>query len=389
MSGFVRDERGSIALNFALASTALIMCTGAALDFTRSSNARTELQNAADSAALAIARTAGSITSSDTLKQLVTSHMATMLPTAYSFTVTSATKVGNTVKVVAEGSVPAGLTGVMGYKTLKQKVASETTWGTGKLEVALVLDNTGSMGDFGRMTELKKAANTLLDELSTSDPGLVKIGIVPFDVNVKVPTTYKTASWFKSDWWVSWFWKGCIADRDQPYDAGDAAVTSAAATKYPGALCSSDSLVSIQPLTDNFTTLYSKVNAMTPSGNTNITIGLAWGMAVLSSQDPYTEGAAPGTKDLSRAIVLMTDGANTENRWTTSATSIDARTQLACQAAKDGGIKVYVVRLVEGNSTLLKSCASSEETYYDVDVSDLVPAFKAIGEQLSQLHLSS
>jgi hypothetical protein len=128
---------------------------------------------------------------------------------------------------------------------------------------------------------------------------------------------------------------------------------------------------------------------MTPSGNTNITIGLAWGMAVLSSQDPYTEGAAPGTKDLSRAIVLMTDGANTENRWTTSATSIDARTQLACQAAKDGGIKVYVVRLVEGNSTLLKSCASSEETYYDVDVSDLVPAFKAIGEQLSQLHLSS
>ena len=53
------------------------------------------------------------------------------------------------------------------------------------------------------MVELKKAAKAMLDELEASEDGLVKIAIVPFDVNVRVPTSYKTASWFKTDWWVS------------------------------------------------------------------------------------------------------------------------------------------------------------------------------------------
>jgi uncharacterized protein YegL len=262
-------------------------------------------------------------------------------------------------------------------------------WGTGKLEVALVLDNNGSMANYSRLTEMKKAATALLDELALSEPGLVKVAIVPFDVNVKVPTSYKSASWFKTDWWVNWFWKGCLTDRDQPYDVSDAAVTTDVATKYRPALCSSDKLATIQPLTDNFPDLYAKVNAMAAAGNTNITIGLAWGLTLLSSQEPFTDGAPWGTKDVSKAIVLMTDGENTENRWSNSSTAIDARTQLACQAAKDSGAKLYTVRLMEGNASLLQACASSPDTYYDVEsVQDLVPAFKAIGEELSALRLA-
>ena len=102
------------------------------------------------------------------------------------------------------------------------------------------------------MVELKKAAKAMLDELESSDDGLVKIAIVPFDVNVRVANSYKTASWFKTDWWVSLFWNGCIADRDQSKDVSDAAVTTSSATKYPGALCSSNNLKTIQPLTDDF-----------------------------------------------------------------------------------------------------------------------------------------
>jgi len=92
---------------------------------------------------------------------------------------------------------------------------------------------------------------------------------------------------------------------------------------------------------------------------------------------------------VTKIIVLMTDGDNTENRWTSSATSIDARTQLACQAARDSSIVVYTVRLMEGNEDLLRNCASSDDNYYDVEQSaDLVPAFQAIGEKISQLRLS-
>src|SRR5205085_1366636 len=153
--------------------------------------------------------------------------------------VKSVTKSSGTLTMTVEGSIPATLTSIAGYRSLKQKVITQTTWGTGRLEIALVLDSTGSMSTFNRMVELKKAANAMLDALETSEAGLVKIAIVPFDVNVRVPNSYKTATWFKTDWWVSWFWNGCLADRDQSNDVSDAAVTSSAATKYPGALCSS------------------------------------------------------------------------------------------------------------------------------------------------------
>ena len=390
LSRFVADERGSIALNFSITCTALLVMTGGAVDFARTSVAKTNLQNAADSAVLAIARNGSGASTQDALKVFATNYMAAMLPSDYDFEVLSVSRDGNLVQLTAEGSLEPGLSALAGFDSLHQSTASEAIWGTGKLEVALVLDNTGSMAEHNRMVEMKKAANALLDELDSSEDGLVKVAIVPFDVNVRVPTTYKTASWFKSDWWVSWFWKGCLADRDQNYDVSDAAVTTAAATKYPGALCSSDKLATIMPLTDNFTDLHARVNAMTPAGNTNITIGLAWGMTVLSSQEPFIQGAAPGTPDLTKIIVLMTDGANTENRWTSTASQIDARTKLACQAAKDAGITLYTVRLMEGNATLLSECASSLDTFYNVEnIDDVVPAFEAIGERLSQLRVSS
>ena len=112
-------------------------------------------------------------------------------------------------------------------------------------------------------------------------------------------------------------------------------------------------------------------------------------MTILSSQEPFTEGVAPGTKDVTKIIVLMTDGDNTENRWTSTASAIDARTQLACQSAKDAKIVVYTIRLMEGNAHAVVELRVEPENYYDVEnVADLVPAFQAIGERLSQLRIS-
>jgi hypothetical protein len=238
------------------------------------------------------------------------------------------------------------------------------------------------------MAALKAASNALLDELSGSEPGLVKVGMVPFNVNVRVPTSYKTASWFTASWIVSLFWQGCITDRDQPYDIDDTPVTTTA-TKYPGAFCSSSSLATIEPLTDNLATLYSKITTMTPAGNTNITIGLAWGLSLISNQSPFTEAEPYGTENLTKYLVLITDGDNTENRWTNNTSSIDARTALACQSVKTAGVVLYTVRLQEGNDALLSACATSTDTYFNVeDVDDLVPTFQAIGEQISQLRIS-
>ena len=71
-------------------------------------------------------------------------------------------------------------------------------WGMKKLELALALDNTGSMASSNKMTELKKAAQELLTTLKNAakKAGDVKVAIIPFDTTVNIGTSYKNNFWF-------------------------------------------------------------------------------------------------------------------------------------------------------------------------------------------------
>ena len=70
-------------------------------------------------------------------------------------------------------------------------------------------------------------------------------------------------------------------------------------------------------LSTDWTALNSKIDAMTPTGNTNVTIGLQMAWQTLSPVAPFNAPApAP---DLDKVIILLTDGDNTQNRWTSSA----------------------------------------------------------------------
>ncbi len=65
-------------------------------------------------------------------------------------------------------------------------VSNEIVWGVKKLELALALDVTGSMASNNKMTELKKAAKSLLTTLkgAAKKDGDIKVAIVPFAVVV-------------------------------------------------------------------------------------------------------------------------------------------------------------------------------------------------------------
>jgi hypothetical protein len=131
---------------------------------------------------------------------------------------------------------------------------------------------------------------------------------------------------------------------------------------------------------------------MQSSGATNVTIGLAWGWHSLTPSIPLTEAAAPA-EDLSKFMILMTDGDNTQNRWGGNGSSYcaqcDTRTALACTNAKAAGIRIYTIRVIDGNADLLRNCASDPSMYFDVQsASDLNAVFNAIGGQLANLHLS-
>ena len=133
---------------------------------------------------------------------------------------------------------------------------------------------------------------------------------------------------------------------------------------------------------------------MTPNGNTNVTIGLVWAWHALTAQAPLTEAAAPAP-DLDKVIILLTDGDNTEswknsnNTKVTSQSTIDARTALVCTNIKAANIKLYTVRVIDGNASLLKSCATNPTMYYDVQkASQLNSVFTAIAQNLANLRIA-
>ena len=137
----------------------------------------------------------------------------------------------------------------------------------------------------------------------------------------------------------------------------------------------------------DWTALNNKIDAMTPAGNTNVTIGLQMAWQTLSPGAPFNAPAA--TTDLDKVIILLTDGENTQNRWTTSASSIDARTQKACDNAKAANIRIYTVRVINGDAALLKGCATKPDMYYDVQQADqLNGVFSSIAQNLANLRIT-
>ena len=103
---------------------------------------------------------------------------------------------------------------------------------------------------------------------------------------------------------------------------------------------------------------------------------------------PLSLATAPAD-DLDKVIVFLTDGDNTENRWTYSGNSIDARTEAVCTNIKATGIKIYTIRTINGNATLLRNCATKPEMYFDVtQTSQLTEVFTSIAMALSNLRIS-
>ena len=185
-------------------------------------------------------------------------------------------------------------------------------------------------------------------------------------------------------------WSGCVIDRTQPYDVqSDAPVSTTAATLYPAAKCATNSLLPIMDLTTDIAAARTYAAKMSPAGNTNITIGIQWGMEVLSPSAPFTGGAQFTDKSVNKYMIVLTDGLNTQNRWTTTSTQIDARTALACTAAKNLGITVFTVRLEQGNSSMLQACATQTGYYYNLSNSSQISgALGSIMKSIKKVRLT-
>jgi hypothetical protein len=357
---------------------------------------------------------------------------------AVNATYTANSSMGSTIQVNGSGAVTTDFLKVAGFPTINFNTSSTAAWGSVRMRVAMALDNTGSMADDGKMPAMQNAAKALVDQLSglAKSNGDIYISIVPFAKDVNVGASNYNQSWVDfTDWDVdpatdsygtcsnankttrssclqsnkTWTpdhskWTGCVTDRDQDYDTKNTAPTTSV-TRFPAeeygffsfSYCSPNNFAYLQPimpLSYNWSAIKTLIGNMQPTGMTNQGIGMAWAWMTLTQSAPMNAPAKDPNYTYRDAIVLLSDGLNTQNRWYGNAAQIDARQKILCDNAKNAGITIYTVHVNTGSppdpvSAVLQYCASGPQNFYVVtSASQTAAVFSSIGTSLSKLRVA-
>jgi Flp pilus assembly protein TadG len=407
---FGLDRAGNIAPAFAISMLPLTLSVGAAVDYSRLANVEGRLQAASDTVALYISKELENGTSTATIKSKMHDIFLTALRDSDIKTWTADYEydaASYTVVVEASAQLDTIVLGLGGVDTMSVDVSSAAVNGSDYVELALVLDNTGSMASSGKLTQLKVAAKTMIGQLANTPSGKAgktSVAIIPFGVPVNIGTANDSATWLgpkKTTTTCKWVngvkvcttttdvWSGCVGDRVSPFTVVNTQPTGGS-SNYPR-FYGTCSLTTLMPLTTNLTAASTKIDAMIATGNTNIPVGVMWGWNMLTPGAPLSAAstAAPDKRIL-RYMIVLTDGENTQNTLGSSGTTIDTLTKDTCTNVKKAGITVFTIRVIDGDEALLKNCASSEAFYYNVNDSKMLTSvFQQIMANITKLRLSS
>jgi Flp pilus assembly protein TadG len=441
----VADEGGNFAMIFALTLVPVVSAVGVGVDYSRAGQAHSQLQAAADATALAVSSNAPSQSASQlqsSAQNFFSGVFNNTNVTGLAVNATYSNSGGSQVTVTASAQLKTMFMKIAGLSSMNISTSSTTAWGTGRLRVALVLDNTGSMNDYGKITALKTATNNMLTQFKNAavNNGDVYVSIIPFVKDVAVDPINYNQSWIDwTDWdanngtcsnggsgngngngWAwglggggstqascngTWTpanhntWNGCITDRGNSnapsgnnYDTNVVAPANGnPASQFPAenyGACPAK----VMGLNYNWSTMTTAVNNMVANGNTNQAVGLAWGWLSLVGGGPFTVPPMDPNYQYTQVIILLTDGLNTQDRWYSNQTSIDNRQQMTCNNIKAAGITLYTIQVnTDGDptSTLLQNCASTSSQFFLLtSANQIVTTFSQIGTKLSQLRIA-
>ncbi|HWJ75815.1 MAG TPA: pilus assembly protein [Kaistia sp.] len=276
---FRRDRRGNVAVIFGLAAIPIVGATGIAVDYGRASMAHARLADVLDAAVLAVGSQPSM--SDAAAKTMVTNWVGAQLGqsgTITSWKIDSFTQANGAIRAAASAEVQTTLTKLLGVETMPVSVSSEAVRSGKKIELALVLDNTGSM-DGTKIASLITAAKNLVDTLAAGviKQGDLRVSLVPFSQTVNVGSSYRTASWMdtkglspihsqifdKASNRFSLFdtmkiaWRGCVETRPIPYDVQDTLPsTGVPSTLYVPFFAPDEPDVKTSGYTNNYTNNY-------------------------------------------------------------------------------------------------------------------------------------
>ena len=398
---FKADTRGNVAIIFGVATVPLMIAAGCAVDIARAHIVQNRLQAALDASAMAAATTPG-LTEEERVKMGETVFAANY-PTEKLGTPSTPVFDIDKEKVVAsiDANLKTTLMNVAGIEKLDVSTSVEITIPSLKDgEIVMVLDYSGSMNSKGKYQAMRDAAITLVDTLTEEgDNEDVKFGLVPFSHHVytSLPENYVAGQS------GSGTWTGCTYDRKYPYNTqattpdvndddtkwGIQVQDSHNAWGCNGYL--SRDLV-VRPLTNDHGGTIAQLEDMRPYAWTNIALGLAFGWHLLSPDAPYTEGTSYANDDVVKAIVLLTDGRQTQKSWgpggSRSVSNGEENLEILCDNIKLKNVLVITVAFdLEDQDTedRLRECASSEEFFYIAeDNAELAKSFENITKQLAK-----
>lgn len=216
-----------------------------------------------------------------------------------------------------------------------------SSWGTHKGE---------KVTRFTLFQEMKYYTNSAKTQKAdyTKWQGCVEARPYPLDVDDTAPTASKPETLFvpmfapdevsgaDNDWflyrsgWTSYYWSDVLSSSNysalvrQSYPGkyfdigangyvGPYGTTPAGLDVGPNAGCTTSPITALTDVSDadGQTTIKDSIDAMAPTGNTNVPEGMAWGWRVLSHGAPFTDGRPETEKGNDKVVIVLTDGANT------------------------------------------------------------------------------
>jgi Flp pilus assembly protein TadG len=416
---FAEDTSGDVVVLFGLMFAVSMMVIGAAVDFGRWTNARSETAAAVDAAVLAGGRAlqtnggneADAIAVATRYYAQAAANRIPVTRDSVKFKVTD-----NGTSIIATGNARIAtpfmsLAGVSDLPLLKDSGAgsSAASLGVGSqsgvnLEIAMMLDTSGSMAQStssgnAKIADLKQAAQDLVKIVVWDDQSSFKsrVSLVPFSADVRIP-----GGWLSNVQDPSWpstrtlgngnangnghgndgeggqvFKKTvCVGERT----GGDKHTDAAAGTgRYimnaytPDGQCgqkSSDD--EVVPMTSDKNKLLQKLEKLSIGGGTAGHIGTAWAYYMLSPKwanvVPHESAAVSfGTPKTEKIAILMTDGEynftydndgipTNYSHGNANGNSSAGQAIAICNQMKQSGIKVYTVGFdLGGNQTAINT----------------------------------
>jgi Flp pilus assembly protein TadG/uncharacterized protein YegL len=394
ISRLMADRDGNFAMTTAILLPVLFGAGSLAVDISSAAMSKRQLQEAADSAALATASALadGKIDTSGAAafaKDFIAGQMANYLSDTTALkNATTATATKSTSGAATSYSVDisssytmqfSGLAQVAGFKSTTIGASSQTASGysetQGSVSMFLALDKSGSMGDPTSTVNASQPTRTYeytYTETYTYDCGTKKKPKTCTGTRQATATATETNYYTKIE--ALKLAVGSLTNQLETADpthiyARTGAVSYDIKEYSPSNLAWGTSAVSTY------------VNALSANGGTNSSDAMDTAYTSLIAKNSAGNDSEDAihyakTKQVPKKyIVFMTDGDN-------NASSYDTNTKKTCDAAKAKDIEIYTVAFMapSNGQSLLKYCATDGSHYFQAEsMADLLAAFKKIG----------